>query len=112
MSNLNRKVTFDMRSDGVTHRLLSIAVLGIGSAFVLGCSSDLRTPKTNEQFELKQTKQGQIIRLNKETGEVDIIDAKTAPSARALGKSRSSTAMPTVTTTPKASLSTAKRAEP
>ena len=58
-----------------------MAVLGTASAFVLGCNSSARTTQPNEQFELKQTNQGQIIRLNKETGEIDIIEAAKRPAS-------------------------------
>ena len=110
--DLNRKVTLDMRPDGVTRRVLSMAILGTASAFVLGCNSGPRTTRTKEQFELKQTNQGQIIRLNKETGEIDIIEAGNARPARTAGKSRSSTPKPTVKTTPNVGLSTTKHPEP
>jgi hypothetical protein len=87
-------------------------ILGIASAFVLGCNSDLRKTETKDRFELKQTNQGQIVRLNKETGKIDIIAAGNTPQARAAGKLRSSTPRQRVTTTPNGELSTTTRPKP
>ena len=68
--------------------------------FGLGCNSDPSAKPPEDKFELKQTSQGQIVRLNKETGEIDIIEASNALPARTADKSHSSTPRPTITTMP------------
>ena len=101
-----------MLLSSVTRQRLSMAILVIATAFVLGCNSDPRPTQTKEQFELKQTNQGQIVRLNKETGEIDIIEAGNSLPARTAGKSRSSTPRPTVTTAPHVGLRSTNSPEP
>lgn|SRR5262249_40744342 len=93
-------------------RLLSTTIVSAISVFVLGCSAGQNATPIKDKFELKQTKQGQIVRLNKETGEIDIIADSHAMPARADAKSVSSTSKPGGAMTPKSGLVSTKHSEP
>jgi hypothetical protein len=110
MSNLDQKATRKMLLTNVTRQLLSMAIVSAASLFVLGCdSAGARASK--DKFELKQTKDGQVIRLNRETGEIEIV-AREIAAPNHVAKSTSSTDKRTGTLAPKVGTGTTKQSRP
>jgi hypothetical protein len=107
---LDHKATHKMLLTSMTRLPFSMAIVSAASLFVLGCNSaSSRAPK--DKFELKQTKKGQIVRLNKETGELDIVEAGGAAPNR-ITTPTTSTSKRAATSAPSGGITITKHPQP